>query len=177
MLHWFDGPQLHQEVAANRSGFPAPTIPRPFSALTRKLMVCRVYSARRTGLGRRTRKSVSDAEFWVPDYAATTNILSKPLLGRVLVPMRSRNRSDCNQGAAGALSPSADHWFGHAIGRSINRLTPKPRGSRPLIAALTRPGQRKASERVRRIQRSVLPSRAASNSMVRLGLVVSWSSQ
>ena len=41
---------------ANRPGFPAPTIPRLFSALARKLMVCGVYSAGTTGLGRRTRK-------------------------------------------------------------------------------------------------------------------------
>ena len=46
---------------------PAPTIPRLFSALARKLMVCEVYSSRRTGLGRRTGKMSSDAEFWVPD--------------------------------------------------------------------------------------------------------------
>jgi hypothetical protein len=39
------------------------------------------------------------------------------------------------------------------------------------------PGKRKASEMVRRIQRSVLPSRAASDPMFRLGLVVSSSSQ
>jgi hypothetical protein len=31
------------------------------------------------------------------------------------------------------ISPNADHWSGHAIGRSIRRLTPKPRGSRPSI--------------------------------------------
>ena len=31
-------PQLHQEVAANRPGFPVPTIPRLFSALPRKLV-------------------------------------------------------------------------------------------------------------------------------------------
>jgi hypothetical protein len=49
--------------------------------------------------------------------------------------------------------------------------------SRPSIAALTGAGERKASEMVRRIQRSVLPSRAASDSMVRLGLLVGSSSQ
>jgi DNA-binding transcriptional LysR family regulator len=54
--------------------------------------------------------------------------------------MRSRTVRICNQRAAGALSPNADHWSGHAIGRSIRRLTPKPRGSRPSIAALTRAG-------------------------------------
>ena len=47
----------------------------------------------------------------------------------------------------------------------------------PSIAALTRAGQGKRSEMVRRIQRSVLCSQAASDSMVWLGLVVSWSSQ
>ena len=52
----FESPQLHQEVGANRPGFLAPTIPRLFSALARKLMVCGVYSAGTTGLGRRTRK-------------------------------------------------------------------------------------------------------------------------
>jgi hypothetical protein len=137
----------HQVVGANRPGFPAPTIPRLFSALARKLMVCGVYSAGTTGLGRRTRKWVSDAEFWVPDCGA--GLISEIAKG-----------SDCNQRSAGALSPNADHWSRHAIGRSIRRLTPKPRGSRPSIAALTRVGQRKASEIVRRIQRSVLPSRA-----------------
>jgi hypothetical protein len=38
--------------------------------------------------------------------------------------------------------------------------------SRPSIAALTRAGERKAGEMVRRIRRSILPSRAASDSMV-----------
>jgi hypothetical protein len=52
----FESPQLHQEVAANHPGFPTPTIPRLFSALARRLMVCGVYSAGTTGLGRRTRK-------------------------------------------------------------------------------------------------------------------------
>jgi hypothetical protein len=52
----FESPQLHQEVPASGSGFPVPTIPRQFSALARKLMVCRVYSARTTGLGRQMRK-------------------------------------------------------------------------------------------------------------------------
>src|SRR5262245_28744505 len=126
----FESPQLHQEVGANRAGFPAPTIPRPFSTLARKLMVCGVYSFGTTGLGRRTRNRVSDAEFWVPDCAAG-------LINEIA------NRSDCNQRSAGALSPNADHWSGHAIGSSIRRLTPKPRGSRPSIAALTRTGERK----------------------------------
>src|ERR1700729_2777090 len=48
--HRFESPQLHQEVAANRPGFPAPTIPGLFSALARRLMVCGVYSAGTTGL-------------------------------------------------------------------------------------------------------------------------------
>ena len=37
-------------------GSRRPTIPRLFSALARKLMVCGVYSAGTTGLGRRARK-------------------------------------------------------------------------------------------------------------------------
>src|ERR1700726_4107870 len=62
-----------------------------------------------------------------------------------------------------------------ALGRSIRRLDPK--AARPSIAALVRAGERKASEMVRRIQRAVLPWRAASDSMVRSGLVISSSSQ
>jgi hypothetical protein len=41
--HRFESPQLHQEVGANRPGFPAPTIPRLFSALARKLMVSGIH--------------------------------------------------------------------------------------------------------------------------------------
>jgi hypothetical protein len=41
---------LHQEVDTNRPEFPAPTIPRLFSGLARKLMVCGVYSAETAGL-------------------------------------------------------------------------------------------------------------------------------
>ena len=93
----------HQKVRANNPGFPAPTIPRLFSALARKLLVCGVYSARRTGLGRRTRKWVSDAEFWVPDYAAATNILSEPSRQSARLNEIVKG-SDCNQGATGALS-------------------------------------------------------------------------
>ncbi len=44
------------------------------------------------------------------------------------------NPSHRNQRSAGALSPNADHWSVQSIGRSIRRLTPKPRGSRPSIA-------------------------------------------
>jgi hypothetical protein len=44
-----DSPQLHQEVAPNGRGFPAPTIPRLLSALARKLMVCWGYPTGMTG--------------------------------------------------------------------------------------------------------------------------------
>ena len=46
-------------------------------------MVCRVYSAVTTGLGRRTRKRVSDAEFWVPDCASSTNLRQERTLRAV----------------------------------------------------------------------------------------------
>src|ERR1022692_3961809 len=55
------------------------------------------------------------------------------------------------QFGVGALSPSARHCRGHAIGRSMRRLTPKPRGRRPSIAALTMGGATKASDSVMRI--------------------------
>ena len=126
-------------------------------------MVCgSILLGRRALAGKRGNESPAP-NFWVPDCAAG-------LISEIA------NRSDCNQRSAGTLSPNADHWSGHAIGRSIRRLTPKPRGSRPSIAASTRAGQRKVSETVRRIQRSVLPSRAASDSMVWVGMVVSSSS-
>jgi hypothetical protein len=78
---------------------------------------------------------------------------------------------------AGALRPSARHWSGHAIGRSTSRLRPKPRGSRPSITALTRSGARKASDNVIRIDRSVLPSFEAIDSIVSSGSDSSLSSQ
>ena len=54
--HRFESPPLLQEVGANNPEFLAPTIPRLFSALARKLLVCAVHSAGTAGLGRRTRK-------------------------------------------------------------------------------------------------------------------------
>ena len=50
--------------------------------------------------------SLSDAEFWVPDCAAATNILSKPLLGRALVPMRSRKVRIAIRGRQARLAPT-----------------------------------------------------------------------
>ena len=68
--------------------------------------------------------------------------------------------------SAGGLSPNATHCSGQATGRSVMRLTPNPRGSRPSVAAMTRVGRRKARDKVMRIERSVFPSRAASASIV-----------
>ena len=109
----FESPQLHQEVGANRPGFPAPTIPRLFSALARKLLVCAVYSAGTAGLGRanaemssptpnfgfpaaaglisRNQRSLRVSgrphcpEFWIPD--CTTGLIA--------------NRSDLQSGGDG----------------------------------------------------------------------------
>jgi hypothetical protein len=52
---------------------------------------------------------------------------------------------------AGASSPSVRHCSGHAIGRSMRRLRPQPRGRRRLTAALAMSGARNASDRVIRI--------------------------
>ena len=51
------------------------------------------------------------------------------------------------------------------------------RGSRPSTAALIMPGERNASDKVIRVERSVLPSRKASASKVRSGSDRSSSSQ
>jgi len=82
------------------------------------------------------------------------------------IAVEALNPIKFGQVGVGALSPSARHCCGQAIGRSMRRLTPKPRGRRPSIAALTMGGATKASDSVMRIERSVLPSRVASNSMV-----------
>src|SRR5271166_553304 len=81
--------------------------------------------------------------------------------------------------AAIVLSPSSalDPWsFVACHGMFLGRLMPKPRGSRPSIAVLARAGDRKASDKVLRIQRSVLPSRAAMDSIVWRGSDVSSAS-
>jgi hypothetical protein len=57
------------------------------------------------------------------------------------VPLRSPSCSDCDQPSAAAFSPSAAHCCGQSIGRSIRRLTPYPRDSRPSIAARTGSGK------------------------------------
>ena len=101
----------------------------------------------RRGLGRRTRKWVCDTEFWVLETGLQPHA-EQALLGRCSFQL-DRERLRLQSGATGALSPSADHWSLQSIGRSIKRLPPKPRGSRPSIAALTRAGERKASEMFR----------------------------
>jgi hypothetical protein len=47
----FESPQLHHYHREQKAKFPASTIPRLFSALARKLMVCGVDSAGTLGLG------------------------------------------------------------------------------------------------------------------------------
>ena len=154
-LNWrgqrFEIPSAPLVVGANRPGFATPTIRRQFSALARRPVVCGAYSAVTMGLGRRTRKSISDAEFWVPDCAASNQhagAISSWDSGLGEVPTRSRTVRTAISASAGALSPNADHWSG----REVHQSAPYPesrRGSRPSIAALTRAGQRKASEMVR----------------------------
>lgn len=71
------------------------------------------------------------------------------LTAEPIADLSSASRGRCllqfsfDQGSAGALSPSADHWSDHAIGRSIRRFAPKPRGSRPSIAAFCNGGSTK----------------------------------
>jgi tRNA U34 5-methylaminomethyl-2-thiouridine-forming methyltransferase MnmC len=66
------------------------------------------------------------------------------LMAEPIADLSSASRGRCllqfsfDQGWADAFSPSADHWSDHAIGRSIRRFAPKPRGSRPSIAAFAR---------------------------------------
>ena len=55
--------------------------------------------------------------------------------------------------------------LGPSIGGSTSLVLLKPRGSRPSMAALTSSGARKASDKVIRIDRSLLRSRAASVAM------------
>ena len=66
-------------------------------------------------------------------------------------------------------SPMAPHCSDQSIGRSVRRLMQNPRGSRPSIAASARAGDMKARDSVIRIERSLLPSRMASDSMVWVG--------
>ena len=45
------------------------------------------------------------------------------------VSIRAGQTPLVDQAWAGVFSPSADHWSDHAIGRSIRRFAPKPRGA------------------------------------------------
>jgi hypothetical protein len=81
------------------------------------------------------------------------------------VSMRSRTVRIAISVRRAPVAATPAHWSGHAIGRSMRRLTPRPRGSDRRLAALTRAAQRKASEIVRWIQGSVSP-RAANDSVV-----------
>ena len=72
----------------------------------------------------------------------------------MLVSCRPRPEATQRVYAGGAI-PSAVHCWDQIIGRSISRLTPKPRGNRPSIAAATMGGATKARESVMRIDRSV----------------------
>jgi hypothetical protein len=65
---------------------------------------------------------------------------------------------------AGASSWSARHWSGRLA--EVDEALETMAGRRPSTAALTMAGARKASDKVVRIERSVLPSRRASDSGV-----------
>ena len=79
---------------------------------------------------------------------------------------RCRPNRSCRPGDAPAPLHGRSPGRSEAIGRSTRRLRPKPRGRRPSTAALTISGVRKASNRVIRIERTVLPSRKAIDSKV-----------
>ena len=64
-----------------------------------------------------------------------------------------------SEDAAQRFRPSAWCCRGHSAGMSQRRVTPIPRGSRPSRAALTRAGERKASEIVIVTFRGLQPSR------------------
>jgi hypothetical protein len=59
-------PQLHQEARTGRSGFPAPTNSRLFSAIAWKLMFCRDCFAGTTGLGGERRNESPTPSFGFP---------------------------------------------------------------------------------------------------------------
>ncbi len=107
---------------------------------------------------------------------------AEPMFDRPRAIYGARNRGGRKgscwlQFATGSVSPSATHCAYRAIGRSVSRVTPKPRGNRPSIDVLTMPGARKASDSVMRIERSVLPLRAAINSTLCRGSAIGSSSQ
>src|SRR5271163_2753602 len=84
----------HQEVAANRPGFPAPTIPRLFSALARKLGVCRDCSAGPSPLARSRSRAP----------AAKETKISQRLRARVKRTFRRRSPPSLETGPKAMLS-------------------------------------------------------------------------
>ena len=169
--HRFESPPLHQRVRANRRDFRGSEIARHFRSLyaeNRSLRSgCHVQA---TLLGASRPKSLAANFRFQSCYAARGGAAHRkwPL---------AANIGATTYAGTGAWSPSARHWSGHPIGRSTKRLRPKPRGRRPSTAALTISGARKASDRVIRIERSVLPSREAIDSKVWRGSDRSSSSQ
>src|SRR5271165_5948751 len=63
----------------------------------------------------------------------------------------------------------ARHCSDQSIGRSVRRLTQNPRGRRPSIGASARAGETNARDSVIRIERSLLLSRTAIDSMLWVG--------
>src|SRR6266436_7219747 len=95
-----------------------------------------------------------------PDEVAIASILA---VGLRALQTRSWRRAELHMRDREVQidKPSIAYWRDHSAGASRRRVTPMPRGSRPLTAAFTRSGARNASEIVILACRMLHFSRAA----------------
>ena len=120
----------HHPVRESGGGFPVVEIPRYHSRLAARAAVCGGESPVSGAANSRYWPSVSGRKFRFPDRLMARRG-SLPPRGREggagwarRIAVEALNSIRFGQLGVGALNPSATHCCGHAIGRSVRRLTP-----------------------------------------------------
>ena len=177
----FESPPVHHEVRAFWHDFLRHRIPGHSRGLRRQQSVCQAYSTVSAAHWRRAWSKVSGRKIPFPRLLFATVSTAPDFKRPVGAELRGSTGSGwMDQPLAGRQTRKGGSFLmaapAHGVracatdparpSRSTRCLRPKPRGRRPSTAALTISGARKASDRVIRIERSVLPSREASDSKV-----------
>ena len=129
------GPHGQGKLAASPRRLSADAVGFVQSAFSGSHLAGLSASSRRMRLG-----SFHAAKFRFPNAGRVERWeMPDMLMAEPIADLSLASRGRCllqfsfDQGSADAFNPSADHWSDHAIGRSIRRFAPRPRGSASVL--------------------------------------------